>query len=224
MRDLRSWIIAAFTVLATLPSSAGDSARFGVRVSYDMTTSTRNSYLTGWGSGFSVGGVYYAPFGKMTFFQSGLSFCINNISLNGATRPGHNFPPFDRFIPHIFDGTIRTIGLRMPLDFGLRIVESKAFNLKVYTGPHLYFNLSAKMICDVTYNEKTEHINEKFKTSGMEIGWGLGVGVNLFRRWHIFMQGVYNLSDLGSTYRFRDDDEISYIRRAEISIGLGYNF
>lgn len=59
---------------ATFTATAQDKAYFGVRAAYDMCTSTKNSYMTSWGSGFSVGGVYFAPFGKLTFFQPGLLF------------------------------------------------------------------------------------------------------------------------------------------------------
>lgn len=208
---------------ATFIATAQDKAYFGIRAAYDMCTSTKNSYMTGWGSGFSVGGVYFAPFGKMTFFQPGLLFYADNIRIDGTTKNEDN--------RHTYDGNIRTYGLRMPLDFGLKVISNKAIGLNVYTGPHLYFNFSSKMICDDTYYGKTTHINEKLSTPGMELGWALGIGINVCKRWHIFAEGIYGLSDLGKTYRFNREifygeelSNASYLRRAEFSFGIGYNF
>lgn len=208
---------------ATFTATAQDKAYFGVRAAYDMCTSTKNSYMTGWGSGFSVGGVYFAPFGKMTFFQPGLMFYADNIRLDGMTKNEDN--------RHAYDGDIRTYGLRMPLDFGLKVIDNKVIGLNVYTGPHLYFNFSSKMICDDTYYGKTTYINEKLSTPGMELGWALGIGINVCKRWHIFAEGIYGLSDLGKTYRFdriyiedTEQSNASYLRRAEFSFGIGYNF
>lgn len=208
---------------ATFTATAQDKAYFGVRAAYDMCTSTKNSYMTGWGSGFSVGGVYFAPFGKLTFFQPGLMFYADNIRIDGTTKNEDN--------RHTYDGNIRTYGLRMPLDFGLKVINNKTIGLNVYTGPHLYFNFSSKMICDDTYYGKTTHINEKLSTPGMELGWALGIGINVCKRWHIFAEGIYGLSDLGKTYRFdriyiedTEQSNASYLRRAEFSFGIGYNF
>ena len=208
---------------ATFTATAQDKAYFGIRAAYDMCTSTKNSYMTGWGSGFSVGGVYFAPFGKMTFFQPGLLFYADNIRIDGTTKNEDN--------RHTYDGNIRTYGLRMPLDFGLKVIDNKVIGLNVYTGPHLYFNFSSKMICDDTYYGKTTYINEKLSTPGMELGWALGIGINVCKRWHIFAEGIYGLSDLGKTYRFdriyiedTEQSNASYLRRAEFSFGIGYNF
>ncbi len=208
---------------ATFTATAQDKAYFGVRAAYDMCTSTKNSYMTSWGSGFSVGGVYFAPFGKLTFFQPGLLFYADNIRIDGTTKNEDN--------RHTYDGNIRTYGLRMPLDFGLKVIDNKVIGLNVYTGPHLYFNFSSKMICDDTYYGKTTHINEKLSTPGMELGWALGIGINVCKRWHIFAEGIYGLSDLGKTYRFdriyiedTEQSNASYLRRAEFSFGIGYNF
>lgn len=218
-------LIAAIFVAsaATFTATAQVKAYFGIRAAYDMCTSTKNSYMTGWGSGFSVGGVYFAPFGKMTFFQPGLLFYADNIRIDGTTKNEDN--------RHTYDGNIRTYGLRMPLDFGLKVIDNKVIGLNVYTGPHLYFNFSSKMICDDTYYGKTTHINEKLSTPGMELGWALGIGINVCKRWHIFAEGIYGLSDLGKTYRFdriyiedTEQSNASYLRRAEFSFGIGYNF
>lgn len=215
MKSLKYLAVALIAAIASVSVSAQDNAHFGVRVAYDMTTSTTVTEMTGWGSGFSVGGVYYAPFGKRTFFQTGLLFYVDNIKLDGTTENKYN--------PHTYDGNIRNLGIRLPIDLGLRILENSVVALNVYTGPHLYFNFASKMICDETYGGKTTHIDEKFTTSGMEIGWALGVGADFFKRWHIHLEGAYGLSNLGKTDRFELGKE-SNLKRAEISLGVGYNF
>lgn len=215
MKSLKLLAVALIAAITSVSAAAQDNAHFGVRVAYDMTTSTTVTEMTGWGSGFSVGGVYYAPFGKRTFFQTGLLFYVDNIKLDGTTENKYN--------PHTYDGNIRNLGIRLPIDLGLRILENSVVALNVYTGPHLYFNFTSKMICDETYGGKTTHVDEKFTTSGMEIGWALGVGADFFKRWHIHLEGAYGLSNLGKTDRFELGKE-SNLKRAEISLGVGYNF
>lgn len=167
---------------ATFTATAQDNAYFGVRAAYDMCTSTKNSYMTSWGSGFSVGGVYFAPFGKLTFFQPGLMFYADNIRIDGTTKNEDN--------RHTYDGNIRTYGLRMPLDFGLKVIDNKVIGLNVYTGPHLYFNFSSKMICDDTYYGKTTHINEKLSTPGMELG-GRSASASMSASGGIYLQKAF---------------------------------
>lgn len=215
MKSLKLLAVALIAAITTVSAAAQDNAHFGVRVAYDMTTSTTVTEMTGWGSGFSVGGVYYAPFGKRTFFQTGLLFYVNNIKLDGTTENKYN--------PHTYDGNIRNLGIRLPIDLGLRILENSVVALNVYTGPHLYFNFASKMICDETYGGKTTHVDEEFMTSGMEISWALGIGADFFKRWHIHLEGAYGLSYLGKTDRFELGKE-SNLKRAEISLGVGYNF
>ncbi len=215
MKSLKLLTVAIIAIFASLPAVAQDNAHFGVRAAYNMTTSTTVTEVTGWGSGFSVGVVYYAPFGKKTFFQTGLMFYLDNIKLDGTTENKYN--------PHTFDGRIRNLGIRLPLDFGLRIFKNSVVALNVYTGPHLYFNFASRMICDDIIGGKPVHIDEKFTTSGLEIGWALGVGADFFKRWHIHLEGVYGLSNLGMTDRFEVGKE-SHLKRAEISLGVGYNF
>lgn len=104
------------SVAASLSANAQDKAHFGVRAVYDMCTSTKLKHFTGRGSGFYAGAVYYAPFGKLTFFQPGLMLFIDNIAVNGETTNEYN--------KHRYDCNIRTYGLRMPLDFGLNVCNS----------------------------------------------------------------------------------------------------
>jgi hypothetical protein len=215
MKTIKLIAVALIATFASVTAVAQDKAHFGVRAAYDMTTSTTVTEIAGWGSGFSVGGVYYAPFGKRTFFQTGLLFYVDNIKLDGTTENKYN--------PHTYDGNIRNLGIRLPIDLGLRILENSVVALNVYTGPHLYFNFASKMICDEIIGGKTNHVDEKFTTSGMEIGWALGVGADFFKRWHIHLEGAYGLSNLGKTDRFELGKE-SNLKRAEISLGVGYNF
>ena len=190
-----------------------------MRAAYDMCTSTKLKHFTGRGSGFSAGAVYYAPFGKLTFFQPGLMLFIDNIAVNGETTNEYN--------KHRYDGNIRTYGLCMPLDFVLNVCNSIVFGLNIYTGPHLFFNFSAKMICDDTCFGRTTHINEKLSTPGMELARALGLGINICKRWHILAEGFYGLSDLGKILMGFEGTELSnasYLRRAGFSFGVGYNF
>ncbi|MDE5628741.1 MAG: PorT family protein [Muribaculaceae bacterium] len=210
------YVISAFVALfLSISASANEKGHFGIRASYNTTTATNESVITGWGSGFSIGANYYSNLSKKIFFQTGLAFYIDNIRLDGTTDNKYN--------PRTFDGNIRTMGLSIPFDFGVKVLNSKPVSLGVYTGPKLFFNIDSKIICDYKYNSTSTHLNEDFTTSGMEVGWGLGIGADLFKKWHVNIEGVYNLSKFGETELF-DSAKKTKLRRAGISVGIGYNF
>ena len=61
--------LVAALLLVAMPAKAADTgdadkAHFGVRLQFDMNTSTKYSHMFHFGPGVSAGINYYAPFGK----------------------------------------------------------------------------------------------------------------------------------------------------------------
>lgn len=202
--------------VATYAEAPEDNAHAGARVSFDVTTSTTYTNMIHWGPGVSVGGAYYAPFGRLTYFNVGLLFSYNTFKVDGTFG--------SKYDSRQFKGNIDLIDLRLPLDIGVKFYQTNNVRLSAYTGPHLYFNFSVKGKYDLYRQDYKTPIDEKFSTPGMEIGWGLGVAADIFRHWHIHLEGTYGLSHLGEAEELRDAGMHTYFKRGEISVGFGYNF
>lgn len=192
-----------------------DEAHFGVRATLDFDRSFGVSDLVKWGPGASVGVVYYAPFGRITYFNAGVLFSYTTFKLDGEGGT--------KYSPYIIKGHLRTPSLKVPLDFGVKFVDNRRMRLSVYTGPHLYFNFDLRAKYDLTRSHSTYPVNEKVTNSGMDLDWGLGVAADLGRHWHAHFEGVVGLSHFGTSNEFIPGTPCAF-RRAELSLGLGYNF
>ena len=192
-----------------------DEAHFGIRAQLDFNRSVSVTDIVKWGPGTSVGIAYYAPFGRLTYFNAGLLFSYTTMRLNG--QGGNKYSHYD------IVGHIKMPSLRLPLDFGVKFIDNRHMRCSVYTGPHFYFNFDVKGDYDLIRTQSTTKVNEKITNSGMEIGWGLGVAVDLSRHWHAHFEGTVGLSHFGTTNEFTPGTP-SALRRGELSLGLGYNF
>ncbi len=187
-------------------------AYFGARASLDMTTSTEITDLTGWGPGFSVGLAYHAPFARQFYFEPSLMFNYNTIDFEGQ----HG----DKYSKRTYDGYIKGLGLNIPLNFGWNFFSAGPVGLSLYTGPHIFILFSNKLEATEIYKEYAPtKLKSDLSNPGMEIGWTLGVGADFFKRWHLQIDGTYSFSHMCAIEMTR-----SHIRRAGISVGIGYNF
>lgn len=213
-------LVAAFTLFAQNISAAqnvdGDTKHFGVRMQFDMSTDTKYSYMVHWGPGVSVGGTYYAPFGRYTYFNCGLLFGYDTFDYDGDTQNKYNSAHFD--------GHLSMIGLKLPLEIGFKFFQTDKIRLSVYTGPQIYINFKLKADYTSTHKTYSEKISKDYETSGMDLGWGLGFAADFKRHWHAHVQGTLGLTNMGMTTDFLLGPDEAHFKRAEISIGLGYNF
>lgn len=193
-----------------------DAAHFGARVQFDLNTSTKYSYMVHWGPGVSAGVAYYAPFGKATYFNVGVLFSYDTFDYNGDTKNEYN--------RRHYDGTLSMIGMRLPLDFGYKFLQTNKVRLSVYTGPHFYFNFDMKADYTMTRSNSSEKVSKDYSTSGMEFGWGLGFAADINRRWHAQVEGTLGLSNMCKTEDIELGPKGAHLKRAEISVGIGYNF
>lgn len=214
MKKLRILAVAAVAMIA-ICAQAGEKGYFGVRAAFNATTSTKLTQISGWGPGASVGGIYHYNISKPIYAQFGLSFDYNTIKIDGENDNKYNRQKYD--------GHLDIIGLRLPINLGFNLYQNSKVCLSAYTGPELFFNFSVKRNYDLTYNSTTTHVDGKLTGSGMDIAWMLGVGVDIMHNWHVHVEGAYGLSDLGETDGMAVGKK-SHFKRAEISVGLGYNF
>lgn len=97
-------------------------------------------------------------------------------------------------------------------------VNSDKFRLSVYSGPQFFVNFSVKGNYEETRNGNVSQQSIKFTNSGLDIGWGLGIGADINKRWHVHIEGMYGLSNLCIDKMSGAD-----LKRAAISVGVGYN-
>lgn len=213
-------IIAAIIVFIALPAiasggSGDDTPHFGVRAQYDIAKSTTYSDVVKSGPGFSAGFIYYAPFGRLTYFNSALMFSYTDFGYRGTQENASG--------PVSVDGHLTTCGLKLPLEIGVKLYQTENVKLSLYTGPQLNFIFSLHGKFTSTRNDETEDIDKDYKTSGMDISWNLGAAIDIRRHWHVYLQGSYGLSNLGMIDDLLDN-ELAHLKRAELSVGIGYNF
>lgn len=206
-------VIVAFA--STISAQNPAMSYWGVRASYDITTSTKTTRIAQWRSGASVGIVYHGAFGSRWFIEPGMSLYYNPITLSGDL--GYEKPAHD------IRGRINNTGLCIPVNLGIDIFDNYKVRVMAYTGPKLYINIStkAKYTRYDPYSAPMEII-DKMKNTGMDIAWDLGFGANFNQKWHAHIEGTLGLSNWmnldpmgGTQFNFR---------RAQISVGLGYNF
>lgn len=194
----------------------GDNSHFGVRVQYEMNTSTKYSYMFHMGPGVSAGINYYAPFGKITYFNTALMVNYDTFGYEGDVPNKYN--------PRHLDGSLRNLGLRLPLEIGFKFYSTDKMRLSAYTGANLYFNFSLKADYTETSSRGSQKIKKDYSNSGAELGWTVGVAGDFNRRWHAHIQGTLGLTNLGMTDDLFTGRNGANFRRAEVAVGVGYNF
>ncbi len=200
---------------ASHAEGSGDKSHLGLRVSFDLSTSTTYTSVIHWGPGASAGVCYYAPFGRMTYFNAGVLLNYATMKVDGSFKN----KPLSRY-----NGHISTMGLRLPIDIGLKFYQTEKVKLSVYTGPTLFFNFSVKGKYDLIRGGGDLKIDDKISNPGMVIGWGLGLAADISRNWHVHFEGTYGLSHFGESEELREIGNHSMFKRSDLSIGIGYNF
>lgn len=76
-------MLVALPTLAAEPDDAVDGRHFGVRVQYEMNTSTKYSHMFHMGPGFAFGANYYAPFANRFYFNTELMLGYDTFGYRG---------------------------------------------------------------------------------------------------------------------------------------------
>ena len=193
-----------------------DRAMFGVRAVCDITNSRTVSEITDWGAGGAAGISFYIPFGKLTYFSPAFLVGCETVKLDGVAGTEEK--------PYYFDGNIKTIGMRFPLEFGIKLFRLPNIMVSVYTGPHIFINFGVKG----KYDKSTDKVTISYdKTLDdykcFELDWGAGISVDIKRHWNVRAGCKYGLTQFAQMDKVYPG-ETSKFKRIAISVGLGYNF
>lgn len=191
-------------------------SHLSLRAYYNATTSTVVPEIIKFGPGVSVGMVYMCQFGKLPFAQFGALFDYNTFKLDGTTA--------NRYNPITYNGHVTCVGVNIPVNLGLKFYGNNFLKLYAYTGPNFFVNFTTRGHYDMIYaNSTVRKDDEKITTTGMDLGWMLGLGADVFEKVHVCVEGTYGLSN----WAMMKDLELgkhSHTKRAVISVGIGYNF
>lgn len=215
MKKLALFSAAIMMLACTFQSLAADTEdckHFGVRAQYDMNTSTAHSDLFHFGPGVSVGFNYYSPIQSNFYFNTGLLFSYDTFGYKGE------------FSKRPFEGSINNTGMRLPVEIGYKFLQTNSMRLSVYTGALMYFNFKVQADYTEIYSTGPEIIKKDYTNGGADLGWTLGLGFDLLRNWHAHIQGTLGLTNWCQTDDQANGAAGNVYKRAEIAIGLGYNF
>ncbi|MDE6266971.1 MAG: PorT family protein [Muribaculaceae bacterium] len=219
LKPLRKlFAMLAFTAALTLSarnSGDVDNPHFGVRVTYDYNNTTSYNHIVHGGSGFSAGASYYAPIGRIAYFNTGLMFFYDTFEYDGETGE-------DATLARI-NGSLSMLGLKLPLQIGVKFYQTRNVRISVMTGPQLYYNFSMRSKFDRERAGDLEHVAKTVNSNGMDVTWGIGAAVDFNRHWHL--QAEYNIGLVDFTsVRTIDIGYDGSLKRSEFSVGIGYNF
>ncbi|MDE6397449.1 MAG: porin family protein [Muribaculaceae bacterium] len=221
-------LLASLLVLSfTMPVFANDNndeenrdrASFGVRAMFDLTNSRTVSEITDWGAGGTAGISYYVPFGKLTYFNPGLMIGCETVRLDGYAGSEKT--------PLYFTGNMMTLGMRLPLDIGLKLFQFPDVRVSVYTGPHIFINFAVKgkynMEDPETHIVYIHHDRNLDEFKGFELDWGVGIAVDIKRHWQVMIESNIGLTQFAEMEKVYPGETSRFKRRA-FSVGIGYRF
>lgn len=214
--------LKAFVLFAAIIMAAGEAdaqydpaKHFGVRASLDLSTSTTQTKVSKFGPGAGLGLWYYVPTSNLVYFDFGIGVSFDTFKLDGDIS--------ERFNNRYIKGHVEYPGLQLGINCGLKIMKAKYLMLSAYTGPQAYFTFLTQGKYDIIRPTYVEHVDKKLCDSGLNLGWTLGVALDLSCKLHFHVEGVFGLSNT-----FRSEEIIigqaSHFKRAQINIGIGYNF
>lgn len=208
---------ALCTSAATAQNNDQNLPYWSARASYDLTTSSQDAQLLKPGSGGSIGVVYVRPLASRFYTQFGVMGTFASIKIDGSKELSHSLT---RFKGHLNAG-----GFIVQGDFGWKFVQNSKVRLSLYTGPRIYINISVKTDYTEYRTHNDFHIDKPVSKSGCDIGWNVGLGVDIAHHWHVFVQGEMSFSNLASLNLYEPTgDGNSHISRAGLQVGIGYNF
>ncbi len=215
----RNIIAAAALCAVSITSVSAQSSYkpvFGARVSMDITTPGKgdNSFSTG--SGFSVGGIVRLPVYRNFYFEPGVSYFLNTMGINNLLHEDGYY----------YEGSARTSGIRIPLNFGYTFNLLDNLDLGVYTGPWLNINLSARehVSPNLGTPDPVPSFNNNLFSKGwkrFDAQWGLGLTMTFRKHYLIGLSGGVSITPLA---QYGNKDKKVRIHRNIVAIALGYDF
>lgn len=211
-----SLLAAALLIPASIfaqQTSDSQDPYFGVRLSFDVTHPAGSNDGINNGSGLTIMGIYNLQLKNQWFLEPGIGVFYNTMGI----RPVE-------FDDGLYDGSIRNIGMRVPLNVGYRFNLFDNCAIALTTGPWFNVNISSKAYLDPNFerpapSKSTALFDYGWKRFDMQ--WGLGLSITCAGQYYISVSGGIGVTPMA---KFRFDHSHSTIRRNTVSIAIGYNF
>ena len=158
--------------------------------------------------GFSVG--LFLRAGKRLFVQSELMYNFMISNANTVTERKTNGVQ----ATEINKSNIHQNTLTLPVLFGVKLVRTNFFNMRLMTGPRFRFNISSK------YNAASGDVDISATPRKWQLGFEAGLGFDLGR---ITIDGRYNLMQDIFSYNF-SDTPLKFSPINSFSVGIGVKF
>ncbi len=204
------------TVCGCLPAAAQTQRGFGVRLAMEVTVPGGGRSYFKTGSGFTVGGVYKLPIKNNFYFEPGLMFHYTGMSSKELIAFDDNY----------YQGGMKEYGLRIPLNFGYTFHPNDMWDIDLYTGPWINFNINASQTLDPNFSapeplpDKTINLL-KHGWKRVDAMWGFGLSFTFAENYHIGISGGVGFTPLA---KYGNRDKKIRIHRNTVAISLGYNF
>lgn len=188
--------------------------------------------IFGGGPGFSIGAVYNLPIVANLYFEPGLSFYYNAVSIKkGALEDVYDI--MEDYGGKLTNRSVRNSGMKIPLVLGYHFDFFKNFNLAVFTGPVLDIGFSSDMYIKFKYGEdkfriaRSMYRSETFENHGnlnrFNADWRIGVGIN-YKNFFASLSGDIRMTNM---YHVAEQYKNLYketYRQNLFQLTLGYNF
>lgn len=208
-------LLATFALsIAAVAVSAQVSPFFGVRTSFDVTHAAGGGDGLNNGSGLTVTGVYNLPLTNKVYLEPGIGVYYNTMGI----RPVE-------FDEGLYDGSIRNLGLKVPVNVGYRIELFNNLDIAAFTGPWINVNLDAKANMQPNFEGPAPSHSTSLFDDGwhrVDAQWGFGLSVTYASQYYIAVSGGIGMTAM-ATFDNHDGGK-SRLRRNTVSITLGYNF
>lgn len=204
---------------------------FGVRLGVDITCPGKLSYTYNipgeevrekvfkTGGGFELGAVYNHPIIANLYVEPGLKFYYNSYGFD------KNYPDFALTNLHSgIAGSMRTFGMRIPVNIGYHFDFTDDLKVYVFTGPELEIGFTSKAHQNVSDQSIfTDQYSKEGNLHRADLLWGFGVGVSYDRYYFAISgdAGMCNMYKASKSQEFKPDIKFHQNRA---TITLGYNF
>lgn len=207
-KNLLALALSTMIFSATYAQTSGDSG-FGIRVAWDLNSPSSNLTDLDNGSGFSAGVFYDVPVYRKIFVEPGVSYFYNTIttSVTGFDMAG---------APAFVDGTLRNMGLRIPIYWGYKLDLADDISISLFTGPQMNIGLSL----DEHYKKGTiKNLYDK-GWNRVDLQWLFGLRFHYLDNFIAEIGGgvgMTNMLDADKWHGF-------HVRRNTFTIAVGYLF
>lgn len=187
---------------------------FSVDLSYELTIPSGSKGWLSTGSGAFLSARYKLPLSSRFYFEPGIGGYYSTM--------GSDYMQVDNFV---YQGTLKNIGIRIPLMVGYEFEASPSLHMSVATGPMLNVNVYMReqampaAQAPVREPQSINLFSRGFRR--VEGLWGLQLSFT-FREHYV--AGITASTAFTPLARFGNHDNKLRIRRSTLGIMLGYRF